>query len=95
MDTSETGSSTSTPAPTSVYINDREPLSACCKDTIDMHAANNPMMVCAECKQIIKYFDDERAFRNYCAFCVSRHRPIQAAKYKDIFVVVFRSHDVK
>jgi hypothetical protein len=65
----------------------------CCKQTIKMHAANNPMMVCSDCKQIIKCFDDEKAFHNYQRFCASRHRRILATSFSDRFVVVFRSYD--
>jgi hypothetical protein len=68
-------------------------LLTCCQETIKLHAANNPMMVCAECKQIIKCFDDEKAFRNYQRFCASRHRRILATSFADRFIVVFRSYD--
>ena len=43
----------------------------CCKHTIDQHAAFNAMMVCSECKQIIKCFSDEKAYTNYQRFCAS------------------------
>lgn len=65
----------------------------CCKATIKMHAANNPMMVCSDCKQIIKCFDDERAFKNYQRFCASRHRRILATVFENRFIVVFKSYD--
>ena len=68
-------------------------LKACCALTIDQHADNNPMMVCSDCKQIIKCFDQERAFRNYKRFCQSRHRRILAAQYSKWWVVVFKSYD--
>jgi hypothetical protein len=66
-------------------------LNECCKQTIDMHAANNPMMVCSDCKQIIKYFNDDRAYRNYQVFCASRHRRILATDYKGLRIIVYRS----
>jgi hypothetical protein len=72
----------------------RDQLLDCCKKTIDMHAANNPMMVCPDCKQIIKCFDEERPFRNYQRFCASRHRKILATQLGDRFVVVFKSYDM-
>ena len=65
----------------------------CCKQTIDMHAAKNPMMVCSTCKQIIKCFDKEKAFINYQRFCASRHRRILATTYAGRHTVVFRSYD--
>lgn len=73
-------------------VSDR--LLACCKETIRMHAANNPMMVCSDCKQIIKCFDEERPFKNYQRFCASRHRKILVTTYDNRFVVVFRSYDM-
>ncbi|MFW7380302.1 MAG: hypothetical protein ACOH5I_15935 [Oligoflexus sp.] len=74
-------------------VDDRIELLDCCKKTIKQHAANNPMMVCSDCKQIIKCFDDEKAFRNYQRFCASRHRRILATSFEDRLVVVFRSYD--
>ena len=68
-------------------------LKDCCVKTIDMHANNNPMMVCSECKQIIKCFDEERAFRNYKRFCLSRHRRIVASEYANWWVIIFKSYD--
>ncbi len=65
----------------------------CCKKTIKMHAANNPMMVCSDCKQIIKCFDDERAYKNYQRFCASRHRRILATQFDNRYIVVFKSYD--
>lgn len=65
----------------------------CCKNTIDMHGENNPMMVCSECKQVIKCFKEEKAFRNYQRFCHSRHRRILATHYSIWWVIVFKSYD--
>lgn len=65
----------------------------CCKKTIDMHADNNPMMVCSDCKQIIKCFDQEKAFRNYKRFCQSRHRNIIATEYAKWWVIIFKSYE--
>ncbi|NRA67845.1 MAG: hypothetical protein HRU19_25415 [Pseudobacteriovorax sp.] len=65
----------------------------CCKHTIDQHAAFNAMMVCSECKQIIKCFSDEKAYTNYQRFCASRHRKILATVYEGTHVVVFSSYD--
>ncbi len=68
-------------------------LLACCMNTIAVHSAHNPMMVCPECKQIVKCFDNERAFSNYVKFCESRHRKVFTARHEKFFVVVFRSYD--
>ena len=68
-------------------------LPTCCKETIDMHAAYNSMMVCSQCKQIIKCFDAKKAFINYRRFCASRHRRILATEYSDRYIVTFSSYD--
>ena len=65
----------------------------CCKLTIDMHAANNPMMVCPQCKQIIKCFDELKTYNNYRRFCLSRHRRILTDNYNGWLVVIFKSYD--
>lgn len=95
MDTRQSTENQSvTPIPVQDSQSKTESLLPCCRETIDMHAARNPMMVCPMCKQIIKYFTDERAFKNYCNFCASRHRNIIATKYNDIFVVTIRSYEM-
>lgn len=68
-------------------------IAPCCRITIDQHGTNNPMMVCGECKQIIKCFDKELAFKNYYRFCLSRNRRFTADQYKGWFVISFRSYD--
>lgn len=70
-----------------------EQLLDCCKSTIKMHATHNAMMVCSHCKQIIKCFDDLRAFKNYQRFCASRHRRILATDYMGHHIVIFSSYD--
>ncbi|MGE0174744.1 MAG: hypothetical protein AB7T49_18270 [Oligoflexales bacterium] len=75
------------PEPSQLVLNE------CCKKTVDMHAANNAMMVCSDCKQIIKCFENERSFRNYQVFCASRHRRILATNYAQRRIVIFRSYD--
>ncbi|HYX32030.1 MAG: hypothetical protein M3Q07_17270 [Pseudobdellovibrionaceae bacterium] len=65
----------------------------CCKRTIGMHAKNNPMMVCGECKKIIKVFDNDKAYRNYQRFCASRHRRFLATPFGDQHVVIFKNYD--
>jgi len=68
-------------------------LMPCCIKTLGIHSTHNPMMVCPECKQIIKVFSEESPFRNYIRFCESRHRKVFTAKHVDQYVVVFRSYD--
>tara|TARA_B100000902_G_C26463982_1_gene506845 strand:+ start:149 stop:460 length:312 start_codon:yes stop_codon:yes gene_type:complete len=65
----------------------------CCKKTIVQHAAHNPMMVCPDCKQIIKCFDNAKAFQNYRRFCASRHRRILATVFEEWHVIVFKSYE--
>ena len=79
--------------PTESAATDGIQLLECCKKTIQMHAANNPMMVCSDCKQIIKCFDDERAYKNYQRFCASRHRRILATVFEERYIIVFKSYD--
>ncbi len=68
-------------------------LQGCCVATIKQHVRFNPMMVCSECKNIIKCFTEERAFQNYLTFCRSRRRPVLTAVIEGHFTVAFRSYD--
>jgi hypothetical protein len=68
-------------------------IAACCIATIHEHVSCNPMMVCPECKNIIKCFKDERAYDNYLKFCRSRRRPIVTAQVGEYWTVAFRSYD--
>lgn len=65
----------------------------CCRKTIQMHAKNNPMMVCSDCKKIIKVFDNEKAYRNYQRFCQSRHRRYLATSFLGRHVITFKNYD--
>ncbi len=65
----------------------------CCVSTISTHVRFNPMMVCADCKNIIKCFDDERAYQNYLKFCQSRRRPILMGRVENYWTIAFRSYD--
>lgn len=68
-------------------------LSPCCESTIRQHVKFNPMMVCAECKNIIKCFSEERAYQNYLTFCKSRKRPVVTGMVEEYYTVAFRSYD--
>lgn len=70
-----------------------ERLLDCCRNAIDLHAAFNQMMVCPDCKQIIKCFSDERAFRNYQKFCHSRHRKFITVSYQGMNVLIFKAYE--
>lgn len=65
----------------------------CCIRTIQAHGQHNPMMVCTECKQIIKCFPEERAYQNYLTFCRSRRRPVLQGVVEGFYTVVFRSYE--
>lgn len=66
---------------------------SCCVATIKRHVQFNPMMVCAECKNIIKCFLDDKAYDKYLTFCQSRRRPILKGKVQDYWTIAFRSYD--
>jgi hypothetical protein len=68
-------------------------VSRCCVETIGHHVRHNPMMVCAECKQIIKCFSEESPYRNFLTFCRSRRRPVTVGKVAGYHTVVFRSYN--
>ena len=65
----------------------------CCLATIKEHVRYNPMMVCSHCKNIIKCFDNERAFQNYLTFCQSRRRNILTGLVNEHWTVAFRSYE--
>lgn len=63
----------------------------CCQATIADHVKHNPMMVCSECKQIIKCFPDIRAYKNFLTFCESRRRAVTVGQVAGYHTVIFRS----
>ena len=69
----------------------KDGISPCCHKTMDLLAKNNPMMVCQDCKQMIKVFRSEPPFTNFVRFCHSRHRTIIAGKYRDLWVVTYQA----
>lgn len=69
-------------------------ISACCVSTIRQHVQFNPMMVCIDCKHIIKCFKDARSFKNYLTFCKSRRRPVVTGFIEGQYTVAFRSYDM-
>lgn len=81
------------PASASEGFEESPELLDCCRRTIQMHAKNNPMMVCSDCKKIIKVFDNEKAYKNYQRFCQSRHRRFLATQYAGRHVITFKDYD--
>lgn len=71
----------------------KESISKCCSATIDKHVSFNPMMVCDECRQLIKCFIDRDSFRNYVKFCQSRGRNIIIGQRLGYEVVVFKGYE--
>ncbi len=69
-----------------------EAVNSCCQETINALVFDNSMMVCQRCRNLIKSFTDEGAFRNYLIFCQSRGRKIQAAKMGPYLVVAFKNY---
>ena len=67
-------------------------LQACCRQTVRSHVAHNPMMVCPDCKIMIKCFADERSFKNYVTFCRSRGRRVKTAADVGFYFVMYNTY---
>jgi hypothetical protein len=67
-------------------------LAPCCRRTVQSHVSHNPMMVCPECKLMIKCFNDEKSFNNYVTFCKSRSRRIKTEIDQGFFFVMYNSY---
>jgi hypothetical protein len=63
----------------------------CCRATILSHVQHNPMMVCPDCKTMIKCFTEARASQNYEVFCRSRNRKIASFFEGGVYFVMFNS----
>lgn len=74
-------------------IEESEVLRPCCQETILQHAGYNPMMLCPNCKHIIKCFTREDAFRNYVTFCDSRGRETIVGEFNTYKVVIFKTYE--
>lgn len=66
-------------------------LSPCCVQTIEKEIALNSMMMCADCRRMIKGFLSERSFSHFVAFCKSRKRQISCHKLENRFIVTYAS----
>jgi hypothetical protein len=67
-------------------------LSPCCRQTVRSHVAHNPMMVCPDCKMMIKCFSDDKSFNNYVTFCRSRGRRIKTAQDSGFYFVMYNNY---
>ena len=67
-------------------------LAPCCRQTVRSHVAHNPMMVCPDCKLMIKCFSDERSFNNYVTFCRSRGRRIKTVVDSGFYFVMYNNY---
>jgi hypothetical protein len=67
-------------------------LAKCCRHTVRSHVAHNPMMVCPDCKLMIKCFADEKSFNNYVTFCKSRGRRIKTEIDRGFYFVMYNSY---
>jgi len=67
-------------------------LPSCCRQTVRSHVAHNPMMVCPDCKIMIKCFADERSFNNYVTFCRSRGRRIKTVLDSGFYFVMYNNY---
>ena len=65
----------------------------CCVKTVKENAKYNPMMVCPECKYLIKCFSDDAAYRNYLKFCHSRGRHVESGWLEPYQVAIFKAFD--
>jgi len=74
-------------------VEPEESVKACCVTTINVHARFNPMMVCSECKHIIKCFLDKPAYDKYLIFCKSRKRQVAIGRVGDYHTIIFKSYD--
>jgi hypothetical protein len=66
-------------------------IALCCHQTIEKLSKCNEMMVCPNCRQIIKVFADEMAYRNFVRFCESRGRIIQKGSHGTLSVITYQS----
>ena len=83
-----------TPAASGYGADDTRQVSSCCLRVVDALSHINTMMVCSDCKQIIKTFREEKSYRNYLKFCQGRSRVIHTGYYKGQHLVVYHSYDV-
>ena len=64
-------------------------LSPCCRATIEKHASHNPMLVCPDCRKMIKCYQEYTAFKRYVQFCLSQGREIHLAEHIGYQIITF------
>jgi hypothetical protein len=69
-------------------------LTPCCRQTVRSHVAHNPMMVCPDCKMMIKCFSDEKSFNNYVIFCKGQSRRIKTVIDSGFYFVMYNNYPV-
>jgi hypothetical protein len=67
-------------------------LPPCCRETVRSHVFHNPMMVCPDCKIMIKCFSDEKSFNNYLTFCRSRGRRVKTASESGFYFAMYNTY---
>lgn len=67
-------------------------LSSCCQETIQNHASRNPMLLCHDCRRLIKCFLDQASFKNYVTFCRSRGRTLELGALDPYWIVIFQNY---
>jgi hypothetical protein len=67
-------------------------LPPCCRETVKSHVAHNPMMVCPDCKIMIKCFSDEKSFNNYLTFCRSRGRRVKTVVDSGFYFAMYNTY---
>ena len=64
----------------------------CCRNTVILHGSLNQMMVCSECKTVIKYFLSKKEFQNYESFCRSKNRKYSTHHEGELSFLVFNDY---
>jgi hypothetical protein len=67
-------------------------LAKCCRHTVRSHVVHNPMMLCPDCKLMIKCFADEKSFSNYVTFCRTKGRRIKTEIDHGFYFVMYNSY---
>ncbi|MBP9708244.1 MAG: hypothetical protein KBD78_11420 [Oligoflexales bacterium] len=63
----------------------------CCHQTLDTFVAQNDMMVCHQCRRIIKVFRNEPSFDMFMVFCKSKKRLVRTYYQNALWVVSYNA----
>jgi hypothetical protein len=66
-------------------------LPECCHQTLDTFVAQNDMMVCHQCRRIIKVFRNEPSFDMFMIFCKSKKRMVKTYYENALWVVSYNA----